>query len=193
MHHSGLVPVWGHVFRESGVGVTMEVPLYRLGVTEVMDSQRRMDLVTQAPPRWWDTTIVHPGGHLLLKASQQAGAAIERAEKVKSHKYDRPAAEAGAQFTPLAGETFGRWSAAAVAAVRDAATAAMEKSTSRGGHPVSTGIFVARFCADLSVALQRGNAAYLRERALTAADSREGGHMRLRGPTADEALLALGL
>ena len=99
------------------------MPLYRLGISAEMDSRRRMDLVSQAPPKWWDVTITHPGGHLLPRASQHVGAALECAAKVKHSKYDRPAAEAGVTFTPLAGETFGHWSAEAVAAVRNAASA----------------------------------------------------------------------
>ena len=189
--HDTLVAAWAHVIRTTGRTVTAEVSLYKLGIVAVEDARKRMDLVGVDPLTYWDVVATHPGGCRENVSSRNPGSAAEAAARGKHRTYDAPAKSSGAKVVPLACETFGCWAKEAVETVKLAAAQAGHRSTNLGDRPLPKSVFIGRYWAELGVALQRGNAALIRGRAMAGLDRHTAGHRRTTFLAGEDALLSV--
>ncbi len=148
------------------------------GEEAVLDLEVRSAWV---PKLFLDVTVRHsvPGeGERLARAARTDGAVNLEAEREKESRY--PAARAPHKVAPLAVETFGRHGKQALKYLRKLARKKAETLDEGGDQAVSA--LVLRWGCQLSVALQRANAANLR-RSLGAQEVKE----RLRSELASEA------
>ena len=125
------------------------------------------------PKLFLDVTVRHSvpnAGDRLARAARENGAVNREAEHEKENRY--PAGRSPFKVVPLALETFGRHGKQALNHLRRLARKKAEALDEGGDEAVSA--LVLRWGCQLSVALQRANAANLR-RCLGAADRKRTG------------------
>ncbi len=123
--HDSLRGVFKVLLRDANLPVQQEVLLRSVGITLPGNSadDERMDLlwiedgVTQLgdvslthPCRADPNNLYHSGINGRLGRQENAGKAAQDRARSKRNQYGPAAQHSGARFTPLVGETFGRWS-----------------------------------------------------------------------------------